>query len=80
MPRKPNSAYRMEIINKDLGLCDVFEIRHDDIMDKWIVTGGDLGQYSRSYYKLATAQVETFNRYVYRYGYKCISASIHRTN
>lgn len=70
----------MEIINLELGLTDIFEIRHDDYLDKWIVSGGDLAGRTVSYDRFTTAQIETFNRYVYTYGYGKISARIHRTN
>lgn len=80
MPRKSNSAYRMVLINTDKGLEDVFEIRHDDVNNVWVVSGGDLGQRRPVYQYLLDAQSEIVTRYIYRYGYGRVHVSIHRTN
>ena len=80
MPRKSNSAYRMEVIRKDWGLCDVFEIRHDDVNNVWVTSGGDLGTVKDVTQYLVDAQARIINRYIYRYGYGKICVSCHRTN
>ena len=80
MPRKSNSAYRMEVIRKDWGLCDVFETRHDDVNNVWVTSGGDLGTVKDVTQYLVDAQARIINRYIYRYGYGKICISCHRTN
>ena len=80
MPRKSNSAYRMVLINTDKGLEDVFEIRHDDVNNVWVTSGGDLGTVKDVSQYLVDAQARIINRYIYRYGYDKICVSCHRTN
>ena len=80
MPRKPNSAYRMALINTDKGLEDVFEIRHDDVNNVWVTSGGDLGTTKDVSKYLVDAQARVISRYIYRYGYGKICVSCHRTN
>lgn len=80
MPRKTNSAYYMTVTNLELRLSDVFEIRHDDVNNVWVVSGGDLGRIRPTYQYLADAQAHIVNRYVYQYGYGKVRVEMHRTN